>query len=177
LPLAVLGLGILACGSPPGESAAKAKKLPRIESQELGIAIGAVPAIFDVVSSEGGEVHLRRHEGEGDVRFEIQRPEIGGVNLIEIVRDWKEKYLAMPAGKFLGQVELTTQLGPAYTVRGSYEQDGKALEERRIFCLHPDGDKVLTLVYTYPEGNSSRTRTDELVELLTELEPLDHQAP
>jgi len=172
-----LGLMTLGCGAKPGDSFQEAKKLPRIENPTLGIAIGAVPAAFKVESQEGEEIRLRRAEGEGEITIFQEFPEVGGVNLVQMVRTWKEKYQTMPEGKFLGQVELTTQFGPAYTVRGSYQEDGVPREERRIFCLHPDGDKVLTLAYVYPLGNNSRERTDELFGLVTELEALDFQAP
>jgi hypothetical protein len=170
LSVAVLALG--ACGKAGPEDP---KKLPRVENPAMGVAIGAVPPAFSLISNEGAEIHLDRKEGKGEVTMLVERPEVGGVNLPQMVRDWKEIYEGMEEGKYLGQVELTTQFGPAYTVRGSYQKDGVATEERRLFALHPNGDEVLTFVYTYPEGNNSRERTDELFELVTEIESLEFQ--
>ena len=166
------GLVSLGCGKSAPENP---KKLPRVENPAMGIALGAVPPVFKVVSNEGAEIHLAPKEGEGEVTLLLERPEVGGVNLVQMVKDWKDIYQGMEQGKYLGQVELATQFGPAYTVRGSYLKDGAATEERRVFVLHPSGDQVLTLVYTYPEGKSSRLRAEELFEVVSELEALDLQ--
>jgi len=170
LTLSAAGLTLLGCGKAAPENP---KVLPRVENPAMGIAIGAVPPVFKVVSNEGAEIRLAPKEGEGEITVLLERPEVGGVNLPQMVKDWKDNYEAMEQGAYKGQVELTTQFGAAYTVRGTYMKDGAATEERRIFALHPTGDQIITLIYTYPEGNNSRTRTEDLFEVVAELESLD----
>ncbi|MCH9649801.1 MAG: hypothetical protein K0U98_16305 [Deltaproteobacteria bacterium] len=164
----------LGCGQAPGESAST-KKLIRAENPALGIAIGAVLENFELAANEGDQLRLKRKEGEGEIWLEASRPEIGGINLVALVNESKPQYEALDEGKFHGQVELGTQFGTAYSVRGSFAKEGVGVEERRIFSLHPDGQQILTMVYSYPRGNQSRARTEEMLEFFTELESLDFQ--
>lgn len=174
LVLALVGLA-LACAQAP-EAPEATNTLPRPENPALGVAIGAVPPEFEVAVNEGDQLRLRRQEIGGELYLEVESPEAGGVNLVELVRRWEETYNERPQGKFHGQIELGTQFGSAYTVRGTYETEGGELvEERRIFAVHPTGDKALIMVYTYPSPANSRERTDEMLDLFSEVESLDFQ--
>ena len=80
---------------------------------------------------------------------------------------------AAPGGKFFGGNEMVTPTGPAYAARALV--DGGAVEERRIFLLHPaDGDRLLTLALRYPPSTQevASSRFQQLIELLSGLEPL-----
>lgn len=172
--LLTLSVALLAaCGKAAPENP---NKLPRVENPTLGLAIGAVPPAFSVKTEQGAEIVLERKEGEGEVKIFEEAPEVGGVNLVDMVWKWKDAYEAMPEGQFHGQVEIITPLGPGYTVRGSFQdEDGNPAEERRIFTLSPSGDKALVLVYSYPPGNNPRERMEEMFELASELESLAFQ--
>ncbi len=175
VPVILFFLTVLAC-SPPAEAPKAKKTLPRPENAALGVAIGAVPTDFEVTINEGDQLRLERKEIGGELWLRLDRPEIGGVNLVDLVNEWKATYEGRPNGKFFGQIELGTQFGPAYSVRGAYENEaGEMLEERRIFSVHPAGGKALTMVYTYPSPADSRARTDEMLLLFSELEALDFQ--
>jgi hypothetical protein len=98
-------------------------------------------------------------------------------NLVVAVNDWKDRYEAMPDGGFLGQLELGTQLGPAYTVRGSYAHEGTKVEERRIMALHPAGLGIVQMVYRYPEGSDSQAKAQEMFGIFAGLEGLNLGTP
>lgn len=178
----LLASGLTACQGPSSDEAAveKAPVLPRVESPELGIAIGAVPAEFEVVDAESPEIRLRHHDAEGntdgELWLETRAPTVGGVNLVDMIKSAKAAYEALPGGTFHGQIELGTQFGTAFSVRGRFEENGQLMEERQIFSVHPDDrDKALVMVYRYPAGEDSRPRTEEMLELFTELEALSFQ--
>ncbi|MEM6457014.1 MAG: histidinol-phosphate transaminase [Acidobacteriota bacterium] len=75
-----------------------------------------------------------------------------------------------------GYLELVLQLGAAFQSRGRFAaEDGTAMEETRIFSLHPEGDRMVVVSYRYPAGDEAATRLrveDHLYELLGALEPL-----
>ncbi len=67
-----------------------------------------------------------------------------------------------------------TPYGSAYTVRGTL--DGGAIEVRRVLMVHPaDSERLLTLELAYPPGDKedARRRLQQMLELVTVLEPLD----
>ena len=72
---------------------------------------------------------------------------------------------------FLGQ-ELVSPLGTAFYSRGRFTLDGEAVEEAKIFSLHPDGDRILTLRYRYPAGVDSSVRVQQLFDVLGTIEGL-----
>ena len=179
----LLTLGLVACQGPSSEPTPEEKPaptLPRIESPDLGIAIGALPAVWTVETNQGSELRLAHHDADGtadgELWFEVRKPAIGGVNLVDMIKEAQASYESMPQGSFHGQVELGTQFGTAFSVRGRFEQDGQLMEERQIFSVHPDDrDKALVMVYRYPAGEDSRPRTEEMLNLFTELESLAFQ--
>ncbi|MEM9292477.1 MAG: hypothetical protein AAGD01_12415 [Acidobacteriota bacterium] len=138
----------------------------RVENAALGIAISELASQFDVADN-GESIVLQRNEGEGTVTVTAQAPEIGGVNLIDLIAAAKEDFNSRPGGEYHGQVELGSQLGTAFSVRGSYTaEDGSSVEERHVYSVHPSGDKALVVRYAYPQGDldDTRARTNELFE-------------
>ena len=77
----------------------------------------------------------------------------------------------------MGQVELGTELlGPAFSTRGRYlDEDGEAVEEVRIFAVHPAGDRLLHMTYRYPEspGQTRARLEDQAFVAFGYIEPLE----
>jgi hypothetical protein len=172
-PLAALALA-LACGpsKPAGEAAAPSTASgPRTENAALGIALAAVPAAFRVEVNSGADLRLARADGApGTLHFEVT-PVAGGVNLIEALKAHKDEVLARPGGDYKGQIELRSPLGTTFASRGRFGAEGSTTEEFRVFAVHPSGGMLLTMVYSYPAGDDTAARRDELLAVLAEIEP------
>jgi hypothetical protein len=178
--LAAPGLGApilalaLACGpGKPAQEAAPPQPAPgpRTENPALGIALATVPATFRVEANAGADLRLVRADGApGSLHFELTAA-AGGVNLIEALKAHQEAIQARPGGDYKGQIELRSPLGTTFASRGRFGTEGATTEEFRIFAVHPDGDKLLTIVYSYPAGEDTPARRDELLAVLGEVEP------
>lgn len=180
LALAVL---LLAAGCGPGQEdttiAVEPAEPERIESPALGIAlVGPQVAGFDVVTHEGEELVLVRHaqgeQAEATLSYEVTPPQQAGINLVEAVNQQKADVESRPEGQFLGQVELMSQFGTAYSTRGRYVgEDGAEMEEIRIFTIHPAGDRMLSLTYRYPpNAGATKERMDQAMGALGLVEAL-----
>lgn len=159
-------VGLAACGGGGGGEPAPAAVEPtRLESPEVGIAVEVPPgASFNAAGTEGGVLRLTSDgdAAEGDVRlgpatlvYAAEPPQQAGINLVEAVNQRKAELEARPNGRFYGQGELGSHLGRAYSTRGSYvDETGEAVEEVRIFAVHPSGDRLLhmTLAYAPVQG-------------------------
>ena len=157
--------------APVAEEAAPAG--PAAENPDLGIALAMVPEGFQVVTNEGAELRLApAPPKEGELWFELTAPEIGGVNLVQEVNDLKTHFESLPEGQFAGQLELGTQFGPAYQVRGRYSEEGATREQLRLVALAPSGAETLTLIYDYPLGEDTKERSQDLFAVFGELEGL-----
>jgi hypothetical protein len=173
IPLAGLALLALAsCGEPVTETTAPAT---RVENSALRIALASVPSDCEVARNEGEilELACTSQQETGTVRFEVG-PEERGINLVEAANGQREWFESRPQGKFFGNRELVTPGGPAYTARGRYAEDGVGTEENRILTLHPSQDRMLTIRFLYPEGDSetSKRRFDQLLFVTQEVEGL-----
>lgn len=176
-----------ACGRGGGEQATAAEPT-RLESPELGIAV-EVPtgAPFTAAGTEGGVLRLTS-EGqtvEGDVRlgpatlvYAAEPPQRAGVNLVEAVHQRKAELEQRPDGRFYGQGELGSHLGRAYSTRGSYvDESGEAVEEVRIFAVHPSGDRLLHMTLAYdPVQGQGPARVQQAMEAFGWIEPLPVEA-
>ena len=188
LALVALSLALAACGRGDGDAAPAAAEPTRLESPELGIAV-EVPAgaPFTAAGTEGGVLRLTS-EGqtvEGDVRlgpatlvYAAGPPQQAGVNLVEAVNQRKAELEQRPDGRFYGQVELGSHLGPAYNTRGSYvDEKGEAVEEVRIFAVHPSGDRLLHMTLAYdPVPGQGPARVQQAMEAFGWIEPLPVEA-
>lgn len=174
---------LIACQPPTEEAAEPAdsgETLPRIENESIGLAIGAVPTQWKVVTAEGETLRLEHLDetgaADGELWIETRAPEVGGVNLVNMIKKSQAGYEAMDEGVFKGQVELGTQFGNAFSVRGQFSEAGQAYEERQIFSVHPSQRELaLVMIYRYPAPANSRERTEEMLELFSELEDLSFQ--
>lgn len=142
----------------------------RVESPGLGIVIAALEAPFSVAVNEGETLELTTADG-GTLEIARGPEERSGVNLVEAVKERQAAMEGLPDGVFHGSRELMTPIGSAFTARGTYSGDAGPVEETWIYALHPSGNRLLTLVYRYPPGDSER-RVGELVGVLGEIEPI-----
>lgn len=169
LPLLIL---LAACGGSEPGAGSPADAPQRVESPALGLAVAALPGSLAVAVNQGQELLLEpADERPGSLRFELAPPPRGGVNLVQAVNDHKAAIEERPDGDYRGQVELMSPLGTAYASRGRYTgEGGETVEELVIFTLHPTGDRLLSLIYTYPATGDTEERRDELIGVLAEIE-------
>lgn len=177
--LVLLALALPACrqkpAAPPPETAPEA-----VENAALGLAFRPLPAAFKVADNAGERLTFDAvADGvPGNVTVTVGAPTPGGHNLVAEAKGWGEGASAARGGKFFGGNELVTPWGGAYTARALV--DGGATEERRVFLLHPGGgDRLVTFVLRYPPGppEAARDRLQQLMDLLSSLEPLPAAAP
>jgi hypothetical protein len=174
LPLLLTASLAMACSEEP-----PAAPGGRVENGELGLALAELPAGCSVQRNEGRELVLAcgsRRGTTGEVLFQVGA-EPGGVDLPALARGQKEAFEAMPEGKFFGNRELVTPSGPAYTARGRYLEDGKALEEIRILALHPATQKLLVVRSRYPEGDETAKRMEQILAIVGEVEAAGGGSP
>lgn len=180
LPLACLALAV-ACGEGATEPPVEAEPT-RLVNEELGFAVVVPPGSpFEPAGVEGDEIRLR-FPGDaeftgGTVIYTAEPEQYFGVNLHEAVNEREEEVESRPQGEFMGQVELGTELlGPAYSTRGRYlDEDGEAVEEVRIFAVHPAGDRLLHMTYRYPAspGQTRARLEDQAFVAFGYIEPLE----
>jgi hypothetical protein len=93
------------------------------------------------------------------------------VNLVAAVEDHRSAIESRTGGTYHGARELEGPLGVAFYSRGSYTaDDGSRIEETLLTAIHPDGDRRLDLVYTYPAGEDSAERVTSLLDLLASVD-------
>ncbi len=131
----------------------------RIENPQLGIAIAALPAPFQVAVNEGTTLELVA--GEGRLSIIAGAAQVAGINLVQAVWDHKASIVDRPGGEYKGQQELGTQFGTAFYSRGRYQGDAGEVEETVILVIHPWGDRRLDLRYRYPATDDSKERIQE----------------
>lgn len=173
LSVVILGLSF-ACSKP---SAPERSEATRVENAALEIALAALPGPFEVAVNEGAQLELSAigTEGPGTVIFSVEAETAGGINLVAEAEGTQAWFEAQPGGRYFGNLELVTHLGPAFTARGSYREGATEIEELKVFLLHPSPNRLLTVTYRYPPGEG-KERMQELAELLGEIEALETSA-
>ena len=146
----------------------------RVESPGLGIALARLPSAFQVAVNSPDEFVLTSPGVAGDGRavFGLGPVSEAGINLIEAVKAKKAEFEA--GGTYFGNRELGTPIGTAFTARGAWPREGGDIEEIWVFAIHPGENRLLTLAYSYPAGES-QTRVGELTDLLGEVEALTRE--
>ena len=177
--LLVLALVLPGCQQQTGEEAPPAV---RVENPKVGVAIAALHPFFKVEVNDGEQFILKPADDQvaGSLQvIAMDPPELGGVNLVAAVNEHADEMRAIEGAEYKGQQELGGPLGTAYYSRGQFPDDGgQTTEEVSIFMMHPWGDRILKLVYSYPAADDSKERLqDQLFEVLGELEPLDVPPP
>ena len=184
-PLAVLLLVLPlagACGGGGDDgTAAAGGEAQRIENPELGIAVVIPPGSpFELVSNQDDEIRLRfpanGEFSEGTAIYTAGPEQDYGINLVDAVNARKAELEAKPDGEFFGQVELGSEnLGTAYSTRGRYsDENGRTIEELRIFAVHPGANRLLTMTYRYEPapGQTQARLVDQAAEALGYVEAL-----
>lgn len=182
-PVVALAVSLLTAGCGPGaedaSTAMPSGEPDRIENAVLGITLDGVAAAgFEVAINEGETLVLLRpahgDQAEAKLTYRVSPPQTAGVNLIEAVNQQKADIESRPSGDFLGQVELMSQFGTAYSTRGRYAgDDGLEMEEIRILTVHPEGDRMMSLTYRYtPNAGGTKERLDQAMSALGLVEPL-----
>lgn len=168
----VLSVALLAACQRAGEPAAAVAE--RVENGALGIAIADLPDAFAVRQNDDGGLVLAPADGQLAGRLEVRLDPPGRtLNLVRAVEEHKVDVEARPDGDYKGGRELVSQLGAAYYSRGRFTaDDGTPTEESIIVAIHPDGDRILRLIYRYPAGDDSKERLESMFELLGEIEGL-----
>ncbi len=174
LSIFALGLGLAHCTKAPQEVVAP----ERVENRDLGIAIAALPSAFSVANASGPEIVLEAAGAAGSGRAVITAgpEEQFGINLIEAIKERKALFESAPGGEYFGNRELGTPTGTAFTARGAYDGEYGPVEETWVYSIHPMANRVLTITYTYPTGESQE-RVGQLLELLGEIQGIGSAAP
>ncbi len=145
----------------------------RVENADLGIAIAELPEPFSVVEASGPTLELTAagDAGSGTVIITAGPEEAFGINLVTAVKERKAIFESAPDGHYFGNRELGTPHGTAFTARGAYTGESGPVEETWVYSIHPGANRLLTITYTYPPGESE-VRVNQLLLLLGEIEGL-----
>jgi len=160
----VLTLG--ACRRQPAPAAGP------VINHALDLTLDSLPTDFKVKTNQGDQLVLETTDPSlpGTVSFAVSKPGLGGVNLVAAVKDRKAAFEAAKGGKYLGNQELMTPLGSAFTARGRYtDANGQRVEEIWVYLLHPKGDRLLSIDYHYPVGDFARKRAGQILDLLGDI--------
>lgn len=170
-----LAATIVHCARAPKPGVAEPE---RVENVDLGIAIAALPEAFSVINASGPTIDLvAAHEsGSGHAVILAGPDEAFGINLVDAVRERKALFEEAQGGRYFGNRELGTPNGTAFTARGAYEGESGPVEETWVYTIHPTANRLLTITYTYPTGESEE-RVNELLLLLGEIEGLAPDEP
>ncbi|MCP4200354.1 MAG: hypothetical protein GY769_00275 [bacterium] len=152
--------------------------LERVENAGLGVAIAELPEAFSVVNASGPTIELvaAGESGSGRAVVAAGSEETFGINLVEAVKERKAWFEEAPGGRYFGNRELGTPNGTAFTARGSYDGESGPVEETWVYTIHPAANRLLTITYTYPTGESEE-RVNQLLLLLGEIEGLAAEEP
>ena len=175
---AAVGAAVLTAGCAREEAAPP--EPVRVENAALGIALD-IPgdAPVEVEDASGETIRLARAaEGEvgpGTLVFATGPPPEYGPNLVEAVKEREAELEGLPDGEFYGQLELGSQLGPAYATRGRFtDESGEKVEETRIYVVHPtQRDQLMWLTYRYvPSPGDTEARRAQALDAFGWIEPL-----
>ena len=61
----------------------------------------------------------------------------------------------------------------AYYSRGQFSDAGRGVEELRISALHPTQNRLLRVLYRYPQADDSSDRLTDLLLIVGEIEPYE----
>ena len=146
----------------------------RIVVEEIGIGLAGLPAGCTQVESIDEPLELACELVEttetpagpvGTVRIELGEPsdfgiELADVSALERIKEEHQVLFAEAGGEYLGvggQL-IYGPFGPARYTRGRFQgEDGAALQQIRLFMVHPTQNRVLTLVYDHPVVDNADT--------------------
>ncbi len=140
---------------------------PAVVNTDLGIALAEVPAGFSVKTNQGDQLVLVpvNPATPGQVEFEVG-PEETGVNLVAAVKHHQAEVEAEPGATYEGARELVGPLGSAFWSRAKVGDQ----EVVKLFTIHPSGNRLLTITYSYPAAGDSGQRVQQALDVLAEVE-------
>jgi hypothetical protein len=172
-----LGLAFTGCGPEPPPSPSAPQP---VVNRALGLKLNDLPEGFVLASNEGEEIVIQRRAGLPPGTMVITaRPELerGGVNLVKALNERADEVAAM--GGKLRQVELGSQLGPAYLARSRWPEGGEnggEREQMQIFALHPTANRMLVITYDYPLSGDTEDRRQDMMNALGLIAALDENS-
>jgi hypothetical protein len=142
-----------------------------IDNPELDLTIADLPVGWTVRENDGRTLALAPSQSDrrGLVTVRVG-PEEHGINLVALVEEHRRQIEGRPDGTYAGAQELSGPLGVAFYSRGRFTREGEAVEETRIFAIHPAASRPLELEYTYPAAEDSSARVSELIDLFARIE-------
>ena len=145
----------------------------RLENPSLGLAIASLPEPFEAAGSDGGGWVFTAPGPAGDGRLVVTLGPVQtrGVNLVEAVKKRRTWFEETEGAQYFGNRELAGPIGTIFTARGTYPAGDGVVEETTAYAVHPDENRLLTVTYTYPTGESG-TRVEQLLAFLGEIEGL-----
>jgi len=143
-----------------------------VTNAELEITLTSLPNQFRVAANQGRELVLEPTDSErgGRLAFAVEKPDYG-INMVEAVNRHQQRIETLPQGEYKGGQELMGPLGSAFWSRGRHGEGPSLTEEALVVTLHPSGPALFTLTYSYPAGDDSQERMEELLAVLAEVEP------
>lgn len=171
----LFAMTFVACG-PPADTVPQSEPVRPsvIENPELRLRLVDVPADLEVTVNDAQDLVLSHADPAvgGTIVIAVLPPE-DGQNLVSAVAFHEAFIRNQEDGDYQGGQELVSQLGTAFYSRGRFTLEGEGVEETKLFTLHPDADRMLTLCYRYPPGVDSSVRVQQLFDLLATIEGLD----
>ena len=169
----VVALG--ACASEPETPPVAADT--SLSAPAILLHLTAVPAVFEVETNdeEGLSLSAASLPGPSSVGITLGEYEPGGINIFERVEEQLASFTELPGGSSFGQTQLVAPIGLTFMLRGRYTDGDQELEELRAILVHPAGNRLLTASYSYPVGDDTTERGQQLMELLGEMEPIEEE--
>ncbi len=142
---------------------------PAVVNADLGIALATLPEGFTVETNQASELVFApvNPATPGRITFQVG-PEETGVNLVAAVKAHQAQVESEPDAAYEGARELVGPLGSAFWSRAKV--DGH--EEVKLFTIHPSGNRLLTITYTYPANGDSGQRVQQALDVLAEVEAI-----
>lgn len=145
-----------------------------VVNPELRLRLNGVPDGFAVVANDGDSLVLEPVDDA--IRGRIVITDLDpdeGQNLPAEVEAHQSFVAGREGGDPRGGQELLSPLGTTFYSRGRYVLDGAEIEETAIFAIHPDGDRIVTMVYRYPAAGDSSSRVQQLFDVLAVVEGIN----
>jgi hypothetical protein len=151
--------------TPASEDELTGLELPQL-NPKIGISLNAAPAGL-VVTYNGEHWIELTDQNRHSLRYTFiesvpQSPGIAPTG----IQDFEVLISEYPDGEVLGHGSVKTSLGMADWSNGTYSEDGEALDEVMMYCVHPSGSGILILRSICPAG---LTTIDERLSVMQKL--------
>ena len=172
----LIALALGACSTepevapPPGDTS--------FEAPSALLRFTGTPEVFEIAINDAESLTLTAPglPGPSTVNVTLGETVAGGINIFETVEEHLASFTELPEGASFGQTQLVAPIGLTFMLRGRYLVEGIQVEELRAILVHPAGNRLLTASYSYPVGDDTSERGQQLMELLGEMESLEPAA-